>query len=129
MGTFSIRWLEDGRAVSSKNAPKLVRLISESGLIDQPPRRREEAMTNLSTALKKVEDSNPYNVVAEQIWEDCDARTTFQGERRRVRVVSVGSSHAVVENLRNKHRTTIYLTRFKPLKTKGFRLVVNPDGP
>lgn len=59
---------------------------------------------------------NKYGVAVGQEWLSCDKRET-----RRVRVLSVGESHAVVESMA-KVKAKIRLDRFKPTAT-GWRLV------
>jgi len=57
-----------------------------------------------------------------QVWADNDSR----GFNRKIRVVEIGETHAVVEACDyGKKRTRIRLDRFKPTST-GYRLVKEP---
>lgn len=59
-----------------------------------------------------------------QVWEDIDKR----GYGRQVHVVSVGDTHATVEDTVGKpRRTRVRLDRFRPTST-GYRLVLDVEG-
>lgn len=53
-----------------------------------------------------------------QVWEDCDRRM----HGRRVEVLEVDATHALVKVATTGRRTRIRLDRFKPVST-GYRLV------
>jgi hypothetical protein len=69
---------------------------------------------------------------ADQIWEDCDPRSYG----RRVRIVEIDGSHAVVElvtpqgvshaQTKPGRRTRIRLDRFRPIST-GYRYIGEAD--
>lgn len=59
-----------------------------------------------------------------QIWIDCDRR---MADRRRLRIVAVGATDAVVENLATKRRTVISLKRFREGST-GYQLAATEGG-
>lgn len=124
MSHFVIRWLETGRAVFSKNTPHDVRELVHAGLLDQAPRKAEEMASKGKTAKPK-KSNNPFNVRKSQVWESTDLRTLVDGKPRRVMVVSVDSTHAVVERIADtsrKSRTKVRLTAFDG-KSKGYKLV------
>ena len=56
-----------------------------------------------------------------QIWQDWDSRVRNGVNPRTVRVVTVGHTHAVVENQITGRRTTVALKRFRP-SSNGYRL-------
>lgn len=60
-------------------------------------------------------------VVVGQLWADNDSRL-HGAPPRIVRVVSIGTTHAVVENHQTGKRTLIALKRFRP-NANGYRLI------
>lgn len=66
-------------------------------------------------ATSHASPNNPYGVRAGQIWVDQDKRS----DGRQVTVLSVGDTHAVVQNVA---KTRVKLTRFRPTST-GYRLL------
>jgi hypothetical protein len=69
------------------------------------------------TTSAAEKQSNPYNVQVGQMWERCDRRDVG----KRVRVESVGDTHAIVRSSGGP-ATKIRLDRFRPGST-GYRLV------
>lgn len=55
-----------------------------------------------------------------QVWTDTDPRVVKSGYQRRLRVIEVSETHAVVDT--GARKTKIRLDRFRPTST-GYRLV------
>lgn len=131
--TFVMRWLNDGSVKLSKNAPKEVQALAASGLLDQGPlvnvRRPRKPRGYLLQKFKKapegVNSNNKYNVRVGQVWESLDPRqTSFKGEKRQVRILEVGETHALVQGLRFDTKSLINLSRFSGKTVKGYQLRV-----
>jgi hypothetical protein len=131
MGTFVMRWLSDGTVKLSKNAPKVLHKLVNDGHFKQEPRRKVRQMpkkfaqAEKSKSVEKRDRSmcNPYNVEVDQTWEHLDKRTAVAGIPRQVRVVNVGDTHAVVENMATGNRTTVRLAAFSGKGSKSYKRV------
>lgn len=119
MGTvIKMRRLRDGMRLSRQAAQALRELLLD-GLL---PKRKA---SNVPRSFKPANETsvNQYNVARDQIWESLDPRDRVDGQPRQVQVVTVGDSHAVVDNLRTGARSAISLKRFSGKTQKGFKLV------
>lgn len=137
MGTFVMRWLNDGSVKLSKNAPKLLHQLVDAGHFKQEPRRRVRQMPkkftqeekSKSVAKRDLSVCNPYGVEVGQTWEHLDKRTSASGIPRQVRVVAVGDTHAVLENMATGNRTTVRLSAFNGKGSKSYkRIDANSSG-
>lgn len=124
--TFSMRWGMDGKPRLSKHAPDALRKLVEAGHFNQNPppaysrpRKRPEQFIQCRRSLVPPAGSNPYGVTKGEIWVDGDKRNAdHRGPLRRVKVLTVGDTHAVVVNLTSGYRSAIKLANFsgKPRK-------------
>lgn len=123
--TFSMIWGKDGKPRLSKNAPAVLRKLVEEGHFSQKPvpecskpRKRPEQFFRCKKSLVPPAGSNPYRVATEEVWLDRDTRNNQSGKSRRVKVLAVGDTHAVVENLDTGTRSAIKLTSFSGKRSK-----------
>lgn len=124
--TFSMSWGRDGRPRLSKHAPAVLRSLVESGhFIQKPmpeysaPRKRPEQFFRCRKSPVPPAGSNPFGVAVGEIWVDGDRRNNdHDGSPRRLKVVAIGDTHAVVANMTTGHRSTVKLSNFsgKPKK-------------
>lgn len=117
---LKMRRLNDGLRLS-----KGVAQVMHEALLDDPqPRRKVSAVPrNFKPATEG--SVNQFGVTKGQVWESMDPRDLVDGEPRLVCVVTVGDSHALVENMKTGVRTSISLKSFSGRNRKSFKLAVN----
>lgn len=119
MGTvIKMRRLRDGMKLSKQVAQALHELLLD-GLL---PKRKT---SNVPRSFKPANETsvNQFNVTRDQIWESLDPKDGVDGEPRQLRIVEVGDTHAIVDNLRTGARSAIDLNRFSGKTKKGFKLI------
>ncbi len=115
MGLLAMQRLQDGR----KPSPAALKIL-ESALAPAAPARKHKPKTKLLTRLKDpVAGANPFGVETGQVWISLDPRT--EGKRR-VLVIGVGATHALVRNTNNEAKSLVALKRFCGKTRKGYRL-------
>lgn len=128
--TFSMSWGRDGKPRLSKHAPAVLRKLVEEGHFSQQPRPEDKAPRKSPERFFRCKrsrvppaGSNPFNVTLNEVWVDGDRRNHDpSGQPRQVKVLAVGDTHAVVENLSTGTRSTIKLINFSGKPKKLFRL-------
>lgn len=57
----------------------------------------------------------------DQLWEIADNRKANAPKVRTVKVITIGDTHAIVENTETKHRTSVRLAAFNGRTKKSYR--------
>lgn len=82
----------------------------------------------LGELIDEEEASTVGSPVVDQLWETRNVRRNGPASQpflRRVRIIAVGDTHAVVENVETGHRTYVRLKAFGGKSTKDYQRVVD----
>ncbi len=114
---IKMRRLHDGLRLSPEIA-QLIRVL----LTDDPLPKRSRSVPRIKPANET--SVNQFGVKPDQVWESMDPRDLIEGAPRQLKVVEVGDTHAVLENLRTGVCSAVLLKRFAGRTKKDFKLVV-----
>lgn len=130
--TFSMAWRSDGTVKLSKHAPEALQELAKAGHLNQAPlelvrKTRNALVKKFKKAPEGKNSNNKYNVKAGQVWEDLDPRSvSSDGVTRKVHVLEVGLTHALVRSSIRNTKAQIELKRFDGKTKKGFKLHDDP---